>query len=40
MVFVIIGAVLLGGVILVGGGHTVQGLGQDIQQTGDRIHGQ
>jgi predicted small secreted protein len=37
MVFVIIAAVLVGGVVLVGGGHTVQGFGQDIQQTGDRI---
>lgn len=39
MVFVIIGAVILGAVVLVGGGHTVQGLGKDIQQTSDHIQG-
>lgn len=38
MVFVVIAAVLLGGVILAGGGHTISGLGKDIQQTSERVH--
>ena len=37
MVFVIIGAVLLGGIILAGGGNTLTGLGKDIQTTTDRV---
>lgn len=37
MVFVIIGAVILGAVVLVGGGNTIQGLGQDIKNTSEHI---
>ncbi|MBI1309556.1 MAG: entericidin [Proteobacteria bacterium] len=30
--------VILGGIVLLGGGHTLEGFGNDLKQGGERLH--